>query len=280
MHLTCLGIMRKLIHLWIDKGTLNVRLPSLTTTKLSSSLMSLKFFIPCEFSRKPRGLCDLNRYKATEFRQILIYTGPIVFKNILNNDCYKHFMALNIAMTILLSNNMDNYLEYAQNLLNYFIQNFEPLYVRHLMSFNVHGLSHITNDYKKFGPLDNIAAFPFENYLKQLKNMVRKHDKPQIIKRLNEKNSIGVKKPNNLIKYEELKHKHTNGPLLENISRTQYKKLYLKNLKIKVGSKTDSYILNKSNEIIKVENIVNLHETNNIKQLLLEKILKLKKICK
>ncbi|KAF0748558.1 Uncharacterized protein FWK35_00020988 [Aphis craccivora] len=193
MHLTCLGIMRKLIHLWIDKGPLNVRLPSLTTKKLSSSLLSLRCFIPCEFSRKPRGLCDLNRYKATEFRQILIYTGPIIFKNILNNDCYKHFMALNIAMTILLSNNMDNYLEYAQNLLNYFIQNFEPLYGRHLMSFNVHGLSHITDDYKKFGLLDNIAAFPFENYLKQLKKMIRKHDKPlqQIIKRLNEKNSIG-----------------------------------------------------------------------------------------
>jgi len=92
--------MRKLIHLWIDKGPLNVRLPTLTTKQLSSSLLSLRCSIPCEFSRKPRGLCDLNRFKATEFRQILIYTGPIVFKNILNNDCYKHFMALNIAMTI------------------------------------------------------------------------------------------------------------------------------------------------------------------------------------
>lgn len=267
MHLTCLGIMRKLIHLWIDKGPLNIRLPSLATKKLSSSLLSLRSSIPCEFSRKPRGLCDLNRFKATEFRQILIYTGPIVFKNVLNNDCYKHFMALNIAMTILLSNNMDNYVEYAHNLLKYFVQNFEPLYGRHLMSFNVHGLIHISDDYKKFGSLDNIAAFPFENYLKQLKNMVRKHDKPlqQIIKRLNEKNSFEVKiSDNNLIKCEELKHKHTDGPLVENIVGTQYKKLYFKNIKIKVGSKADCYIINKSNEIIKVENIVNLHETNKI----------------
>lgn len=130
-----------------------------------------------------------------------------------------------------------------------------------------HGLMHITDDYKKFGPLDNIAAFPFENYLKQLKKMVRKHDKPlqQIIKRLNEKNVIEVKQPDdNSIECEELKHKHIDGPLLENIVGTQYKKLFLKNIKIKVGSKADSYILNKSNEIIKVENIVNLHKTNNI----------------
>lgn len=135
------------------------------------------------------------------------------------------------------------------------------------MSFNVHGLIHISDDYKKFGSLDNIAAFPFENYLKQLKKMVHKHDKPlqQIIKRLNEKNSIEVKiSDNNLIKCEELKHKHIDGPLIENIVGKQYKKLYLKNIKINVGSKTECYILNKSNEIIKVENIINLHKTNTI----------------
>lgn len=267
MHLTCLGIMRKLLHLWINNGPLNVKLPSISTKQLSSSLLALRSYIPCEFARKPRGLCDLNRFKATEFRQILIYTGLIVFKNILNSDCYKHFMALNIAMTILLSNNMNNYVDYAQNLLNYFVQNFEVLYGRHLMSFNVHGLIHISEDYKNFGPLDNIAAFPFENYLKQLKKMVRKHDKPlqQIIRRLNEKTSIEVKISNkNLINCEELKHKHTDGPLLENIEGSQYKKLYLKNIKIKVGSKVDCFILNKMNDIIKVENIVSLHETNKI----------------
>jgi len=94
---------------------------------------------------------------------------------------------------------------------------------------------------------------------------------------LNEKNSIEVKNPdNNLITCEKLKHKHTKGPLLENIVGTQYKKLYLKHIKIKVGSKADSYILNKSNEIIKLENIVNLHQETTL--LLLEKYLKLKKL--
>jgi hypothetical protein len=117
----------------------------------------LRDYIPCEFSRNPRGLNDLNRFKATEFRQILIYTGQVVFKNILNNDCYKHFMALSIAMNILLNSNMANYVIYAQNLLNYFVQTFETLYGRHFMSFNIHRLVHICDDYKRFGPLDNIA---------------------------------------------------------------------------------------------------------------------------
>ncbi|CAI6351217.1 unnamed protein product [Macrosiphum euphorbiae] len=63
MHLTCLGVMKKLIHLWIDKGPLNVRLPSSVTKTLSISLSSLAQYIPCEFSRKPRGLNELSRFK-------------------------------------------------------------------------------------------------------------------------------------------------------------------------------------------------------------------------
>ncbi|KAF0710825.1 Uncharacterized protein FWK35_00033241, partial [Aphis craccivora] len=267
MHLTCLGVMRKLIHLWVDKGPLNVRLPSSVSKKLSLSLLSLRDYVPCEFSRKPRGLNDLNRFKATEFRQILIYTGQVVFKNILNNDCYKHFMALSIAMNILLNSNMANYVIYAQNLLNYFVQTFETLYGRHFMSFNIHGLVHISDDYKRFGPLDNIAAFPFENFLKSFKKMIRKHDKPlqQIIRRCNERNFIERKIfEQNLINCEQLKHKDTDGPLLENLIGVQYKKLYFKNIKIKVGDNANSFILNDSNDIIKVENIISLNKTNEI----------------
>ncbi|KAF0692785.1 Uncharacterized protein FWK35_00037335, partial [Aphis craccivora] len=79
MHLTCLGVMKKLITLWICKGTLNVRLPSLVIKQLSEFLLVLRSNIPCEFARKPRSLSELSRFKATEFRQLLIYTGQVVF---------------------------------------------------------------------------------------------------------------------------------------------------------------------------------------------------------
>ena len=35
--------------------------------------------------------------------------------------------------------------------------------------YNVHGLIHIAEDVKRFGPLDSYSAFPFENYLGHLK---------------------------------------------------------------------------------------------------------------
>jgi len=68
MHLALLGVMRKLIHLWLYKGPVTVCLTSRQIFKLSESLLNLKSFIPNEFSRKPRMTQDVSRWKATEFR--------------------------------------------------------------------------------------------------------------------------------------------------------------------------------------------------------------------
>jgi len=37
------------------------------------------------------------------------------------------------------------------------------------MSYNVHCLLHVIDNYVNFGSSNNISAFPFENYLKELK---------------------------------------------------------------------------------------------------------------
>lgn len=43
---------------------------------------------------------------------------------------------------------------------------------------NIHGLLHLSDDYEYFGVLDSSSAFVFENFMKELKSKVRKHDKP------------------------------------------------------------------------------------------------------
>jgi len=55
MHLIYLGIVKKLIKLWL-KGPLNVRIQSSKSKILSSSLLSLKSSITNDFQRKPRGV--------------------------------------------------------------------------------------------------------------------------------------------------------------------------------------------------------------------------------
>lgn len=188
MHLACLGVMKKLINLWMTNGPPNVRLSSLKVKKLSSSLNKIHNCLTNDFVRKPRGIEEYPRYKATELRQFLLYTGPVVLKGILSDECYQHFMTLNIAMRILLSTDHSKYVGYAANLLDYFVKTFEQMYGSHFVSHNVHSLLHVVDDYVKYGPLDNCSCFPFENYMKVLKRMIRKHDKPlqQIIKRYDE----------------------------------------------------------------------------------------------
>jgi len=239
MHLVLLGATRKLIHLWMSKGPVTVRLHSTQIAKISELLLTLRQFIPTEFARKPRPLEDICRWKATELRQFLLYTGPIVLKNFLSEKTYKNFMSLSIAMTILLSNNHEKKLKFADNLLNYFVESFGNIYGQHFISHNIHGLLHIVENYKRFGPLDSCSCFPFENYMQFLKSAVRKPDKPlqQVVRRYkeecyNEKITVIASSTPKTI----CQRMHKNGPIVENITcNPQFSLLKLQTFSINVN---------------------------------------------
>lgn len=134
---------------------------------ISSNLLSFRPHICSDFSRYPRGLNDLPRWKATEYRLFLLYTGPVALKGIQHDECYKHFIYLHICFRILLTPNMSiELIDFSEKLLTYFVDKFEKLYGKHFISHNVHGLLHIVDDYRKFGTLDRCSCFPFENYMK------------------------------------------------------------------------------------------------------------------
>jgi len=86
MHLVCLGVVCRLILAWL-KGPLNCRLPAKSVSDISERLGNFRSYVPSEFSRRPRAFSDIDRFKATEFRQLLLYTGVVAFRNILPIDC-------------------------------------------------------------------------------------------------------------------------------------------------------------------------------------------------
>jgi len=139
MHLTLLGVTRKLILLWLSKGPVNVRLNSLSIGKLNKSLLDIKQYITSDFVRKTRPINEINRWKATQLRLFLIYIGPIVLKNEVKYEVYINFMSFNVAMMILLSPDHSHIVQFADKLLNYFVESFEKLYGTEHVSFNVHG---------------------------------------------------------------------------------------------------------------------------------------------
>lgn len=102
MHLICPGVIKKTINFWCY-GKPSVKLPFQNIENISNSLLSKAKNIPSEFNRKPRSLSEVKRWKATEFRQFLLYAGPVVLKSNLSIDRYINFLSLHCAVFILSS---------------------------------------------------------------------------------------------------------------------------------------------------------------------------------
>jgi len=66
----------------------------------------------------------LARWKATEFRQFLLYSGIVVLHSIIPNQVYDHCLCLHVAMVIYLSPNYNNLSTFANSLLTDFVNNF------------------------------------------------------------------------------------------------------------------------------------------------------------
>lgn len=139
---------------------------------------------------------------------------------------------------------------------------FQNIYGQQFVSHNVHGLLHVCDDYLRYGPLDNCSTFFFENYMKELKSFLRKHDKPlqQVINRYNEKSSINLNSCNSdksklePVKNPVLKNQHTNGPLPEYLNGLEYYTLLYKTITIKIKGDKNCYVLTKNKDIVKCVN--------------------------
>ena len=58
--------------------------------------------MPSEFARQPRSLMEMDRWKATEFRQCILYTGPLMLKGVVTEEVHNHFLRLSVTPAILL----------------------------------------------------------------------------------------------------------------------------------------------------------------------------------
>jgi len=100
MHTVCLGVMKSMLNGWIKIRGQSYSLSKEKIDYLNNLFMSLKTDISKEFARKPRSILDMDRWKAVEFRQFLLYTRPVVLKGVLTESRYEHFMQLSIASFI------------------------------------------------------------------------------------------------------------------------------------------------------------------------------------
>jgi hypothetical protein len=263
MHLLCLGIMRKLFYLWMQCSN-RFRIPYRKAEEISNRLLLIKSYICREFARKPRSLKEIAKWKATEFIQVLVYTGPYIFHSILDKNVYMNFLVLHFAVRIILSPKTlgTEMLNYVQNLFELFVKEFSRLYGSKFVSYNVHNLIHICSDIKRFGNLNNFNAFPYENYLQTIKAFVHAAQKPleQIKRRIIERRNCNTIR-NTISEVVYPQFIETNYPKY-NLNITQapyYKKIAFKNFIVSCDESENCVIL-ENGMIVKIEYMATVTE--------------------
>ncbi|XP_036144963.1 uncharacterized protein LOC114254351 [Monomorium pharaonis] len=263
MHLICLGVMEKIFLAIVDgKYASSAKLSPTSIKNLSTRLESVKKFCPKEFTRKPINVTKHRTFKATEHRQILLYTGPIIFYELLNESMYLHFLLLHSAICILVDviscKNTAN-ISKAELMLKIFVQRVPEHYGIEFLSYNVHGLLHLANDAKNFGPLDSFSPFPYENNMSYFKKICRKPNQhlQQIANRRYEEKRLQEKfifSTEDFIQVSGL-HKHGPMPAINFHHYSQYRNLLCRQFTLSLNGKDDTIIL-KDSSICIVQNII------------------------
>lgn len=113
-------------------------------------------------------------YKATEFRQIILYTGLVLFKKHLNRTAYSHFLCLSMAYRLISSSSpSESRINAAEKLLIVFVKGFKPIYVEHNFGDNVHNLLHLADCVLLHGNVNKYSAYKYENFIVSTNRSIR-----------------------------------------------------------------------------------------------------------
>ncbi|KAK3918505.1 Replicase polyprotein 1ab [Frankliniella fusca] len=257
MHLVEQGAIKRFFSFVLSRGNVNVRMSPAQRNIFDALLTECQEYFPCEFSRKLRCLAFKGKWKAIEWRHLLLYVGPILFSQVLHEEVYHCFLLLHCAIFILNHEVLlQNFLDEAQTYLENFVSFSSDLFGPHFVSYNIHSLLHLVAEVRTKGSLMSFSAYPFENELRHIKKLVKSSARPlqQICKRLDEK-----------YKFKCLRRKkqkqgfiiqHDNGPVggFQHVVR-QYKKY--EGEKFTIGNSTPDHCVQFANgQIGIVENIV------------------------
>ncbi|EZA52816.1 hypothetical protein X777_08139, partial [Ooceraea biroi] len=117
---------------------------------------------------------EFRTFSDVNHHTFLLYCGPVVLKNILDDFKYNHFLLLRIAYRLLHTKVNIAFLEHAREYLNTFISVAKDLYRKQFVTINVHNLCHTVDDVENMNcSINLINAYNFESHLGQIKNILR-----------------------------------------------------------------------------------------------------------
>ena len=272
MHLVCIGVVKKLLKAWVTGNYgKKTKLSSRNLELTSKRLELLSHYCPRDFARKPRSLSDFSEYKATEGRQFILYTGPVVMHGILEKQAYVHFLFLHSAIRTLCSKSplRTLLLRRAEVAIKKFVEKCPMFYELSFLSYNVHALLHLVKDVEHFREsLDNFSAFKYENNMSFFRRFYRKPHLAlqQFALRQAEINNIQKElHPTHITTpFIKIFNKHSEGPLPVGFSPRhcqQYTKIQTENMFFNTTSLDNKCCILKDSTVRIIENILEINAT-------------------
>ncbi|XP_044019146.1 uncharacterized protein LOC122859549 isoform X1 [Aphidius gifuensis] len=262
MHAVFLGIVKRFLSILVGgRDNPNLKLDELNIVKINVRLAFIKNCCPEEFARRPEDITKFSKMKATEFRQILLYSGAVAFRGIINSAIYLHFLTFSCAIRLLTCPKVSEAeITFAENLIKTYVKNVENFFNHHFLTYNCHILLHLAEDVRNFGPLDGISAFPYENNMQYFAATCRKPTQylEQIVNRREERKLRNIEE-NPRVNFSLIPGKLWTSPFplpTELISAAaQYQTLQTPKYKINTNNKDNIFML-KNKTLGMVQNII------------------------
>ena len=184
MHASCIGTMKRILMRLVfrNKRGKKVKLSKKCIEKIDKKIDMVRHHIPMDFNRKLEGgVTNLKHWKASEFRLFALYVGVFVlsFKKILDPKFFVNYLSFAVAMKLLLTDDQSVNLDAIKTLMKNFVRKSSKLYGKSFVSYNIHNMIHLADDYETYGNLEYISSFPFESYLgSEIKGCIRSGYKP------------------------------------------------------------------------------------------------------
>jgi hypothetical protein len=172
MHSVLLGVTKQIMELWLSSPHKRFYIGSPRERNcIEKRLVAIR--PPSEVHRLPRPIRERKDWKASEWRNwLLFYSLPCII-DVLPFVYVEHFSLLVHSIFILLKNEVTaSDIDDSQRNLNRFVWEWQIFYGEQAMNFNVHLLLHLPDSVKMTGPLWCTSTFPFESGIYNIKKTI------------------------------------------------------------------------------------------------------------
>lgn len=142
---------------------------------LQARFRSFREYVPSDFARKVWSLKELSSFKATEFRQMILHTLPVLLKDVFHTEVYKSVLKLHIAVRLLRdpSKYKEN-INAAKELIKQFVAEYDYIFGKEHFTFYTHCLLHLPDFVEIYGPLYTFSTYKYENHMRVIKRLLRR----------------------------------------------------------------------------------------------------------